>query len=267
MEKNSLLIINDVTGYGRVSTFAMLPVLAKQGIHAYVLPTALVSNTMDYGSAEILDTTDFMKKSINKWHQFGFSFDNIITGLINSEEQADIIINLIENQNHPFVVVDPIMADDGKLYPDMYPGAIECNRKLASIADVIIPNVTEATMLIDEFVGRTVFKEDEYEYIIDRLKGIGAKNIVITGCASIDGNKFNLVYDNNNKSIYKVEFDNIPRSYIGTGDVFSASLTANLIKGTSLVEAVQQASSLVSRVAVNNLSNEDPFDLLIEPYI
>ena len=69
MQKNSLLIVNDVTGYGRVSTFAMLPIFAQYGIHAYVLPTALVSNTMDYGNAEIMDTTDFMKKTISSWNK------------------------------------------------------------------------------------------------------------------------------------------------------------------------------------------------------
>lgn len=264
MQKNSLLIVNDVTGYGRVSTFAMLPILAQYGIHAYVLPTALVSNTMDYGSAEILDTTEFMKSTIASWNKYGFKFSNICIGLINSSKQVETICSLIDSQDNPFVIVDPIMADEGKLYPNMYPGAVGCNRFLASKADVIIPNVTEATMLIDKYVGRTSFDDDEYEEIARDLANLGPKNIVITGCSNENDEHFNLVYDATTSVLDKVEYEYLPVQFIGTGDVFSACLVAQLIAGASLKESVTAASKAVTTIVKNNLDNKDNFDLIIE---
>lgn len=263
MIDKSLLIINDVTGYGRVSSFAMLPVFASYGIHAYVLPTALVSNTMDYGSAEILDTTAFMKKSIAKWKDFGFGFSNIATGLINSAEQAEIICNFIDSQQEPFVIVDPIMADDGVLYPDMYEGAVSCNRKLATRADVLVPNITEATMLADMYVGKTELSDNELQDVLSALSALGPKNIVITGCHSSDEN-YNLVYKSETGETAKVPYEIIPGKYVGTGDVFSAALVSELINGTAIEDAVNNAAQIVSKVVNNNINNEDHYDLYIE---
>lgn len=263
MNNKSLLIINDVTGYGRVSSFAMLPVLAQYGIHAYVLPTALVSNTMDYGSAEILDTTKFMRDTINKWEGFGFKFANITTGLVNSKEQAKIICDLIDSQDHPFVIVDPIMADDGILYPDMYEGSIECNREIASRADVIIPNVTEATMLADKYVGRTDLDMNELKHVARAIAKLGPSKVVITGCKA-NGQDFNIVYNAISDVSELLPFSRTPGTYIGTGDVFSACLAAEMLNGTDLKSAVKKAAQFVSIVVNNNKDNDDHCDLVIE---
>lgn len=263
MNNKSLLIINDVTGYGRVSSFAMLPVLAQYGVHAYVLPTALVSNTMDYGSAEIMDTTKFMRNTINKWEDFGFKFANITTGLVNSKEQARIICDLIDSQDHPFVIVDPIMADDGILYPDMYEGAVECNREIASRADVIIPNVTEATMLTDKYVGRTNIDTDELKLVAQSLANLGPSKVVITGC-NVNGQDFNMIYDAISDVYEMLPFFRTPGTYVGTGDIFSACLAAEMLNGADLTSAVKKAAQFVSIVVNNNKDNNDYYDLVIE---
>ena len=263
MEDNleSLLLVNDVCGYGRVSTFAMLPVLAHYGLHPYVLPTALVSNTLDYGTSEILDTSDFMKRTIRKWDELGFKFNCISTGFINSGEQASIIIDLIEAQDSPLVFVDPIMADDGKLYPDMYKGAIDSNRKLASKATVIMPNFTEALMISGLFEGRASLTKEEYKLVIDKICELGPKDIVIKSCIDNDGISFNLVYDARTDSINKLEYEYIPTPFIGTGDIFSSVLIAEYLCGTSLIQAVRISSNFVCAVLKANNTNEDRFEI------
>lgn len=261
---SGILLINDITGYGRVSTFAMLPVMAQYGLHPYVLPTALVSNTTDYGSCEILDTSEFMKSTIDKWKEFGFSFSNICTGFINSAEQLDIICNLIESQESPFVLVDPIMADAGSLYDGMYPGAVECNRKLASYADVIVPNLTEAELLADMYIGQSKLSDAEYLELARAVSDLGVDNVVISGCDSQDGRSFNLVYTKNEDLIKKIYFERIVDSFVGTGDVFSACLISELIVGCSLDIAVERAAEFVRKVILDNLGCSDRFDLHIE---
>lgn len=267
MSKEKILLINDVTGYGRVSCFAMLPILSSYGFHPYILPTALVSNTMDYGSSEILDTSDFMKNTIKKWSEFNFSFNTIATGFINSKEQADIIISLIKKQDDPFVMVDPIMAESGELYPGMYKGAIDENRKLIALSDICLPNLTEAEMLTNLYVGKESISDKESSEIINNLKNIGAKNIVITSCKDKDNQYFNLVYDSKTKKTEKVFFKKIEGTFIGTGDVFSATLLSRILSSDSLISAVEHTTKFLNEIVVANKNNPDKFDLQIEDVI
>lgn len=263
VNRESILLINDVTGYGRVSTMAMTPILATYGIHPYVLATGLVSNTLDYGKSEILDTTEFMRGTIKKWSELGFYFNRIATGFINSADQVDIICELIDHQDDPWVLVDPIMADSGELYDNMYAGAIECNRRLAARADVIIPNFTEATMIADMFRDRTALTRDEYVELGEAIIALGAKQVVITSCRDTEGGSFNFLI-NRSGDVRYLEYAEIGESFIGTGDVFSAVLIAELISGSALEAAVSTASDFVAEVIEANAGAEDHFDIYIE---
>lgn len=262
---NKLLLVNDITGYGRVSCFAMTPILATLGIHPYILPTALVSNTLDYGKSTILDTTEFMKDSISKWDELGFSFNTIATGFISSDEQVDIICSLIDKQDSPFVLVDPIMADSGELYDNMYECAVACNRKLISRADVITPNYTEATLLADMFQDRSSLSRDEYKLLAYKLIELGASTVVITSCKLDNGLSFNLILDPESASEPEFLFyDEIPCQLIGTGDAFSAVLIAHLMNKATLKDSVSRAADFVSKIIRANQDAPDRFDIYIE---
>lgn len=263
MNENRILIINDVTAYGKVSSSAMMPIISAYGHHPYVLPTALVSNTMDYGNSVILNTSGFMKESISLWRNYGFSFPVIATGLINEESQIEIISDLIKEQQPSYLMVDPIMADDGQLYPGMNKRAPEYYRKLISSADLIIPNFTEATMLADQFTDRNELSSAEYEILVHSLRQIGAENIVITGCK--EGiTTFNLVYDASKNTMTRLVYEHIPVSLIGTGDVFSATLISNIMSGHNLLESVETAGKFVRKVVDENRYNQDRYDIYIE---
>lgn len=258
------LIINDVTGYGRVSTFAMLPIMTHYSLHPYILPTALVSNTMDYGDCEILDTTDFIQNTILKWRKFKFNFDAIITGFINSKEQAELLLSFIKEEKPKFLLSDPIMADSGELYPNMNPDSPKYYRDIVGISDFCVPNLTEARFLAEMKNEKDYVDDEELSKIIETLQDIGCKSIVITDCKDIDNNTFNLLFDNNTSKIKKIYFDKLERSFIGTGDVFSAVLSSEILKGSNLELAVQKASNFVSRVITDNSNNKDNYDLIIE---
>lgn len=265
--KRSLLIINDITTYGRVSSFAMYPIFAYYGLHPYFLPTAIVSNTLDYGSAEILDTSEWMSRTIAKWREHGFAFDTIATGLVNSEEQVSIISDLIAEHNPSLVIVDPIMADSGQLYPDMYKSVIECNRRLAAKADILLPNYTEACLLSNIFHDKDVLEDIDNEVLLSKLYELGCQSIVVKGCKDVSGNKYNLVSNGISLPYTKEYYEEIDTSFIGTGDVFSAVLISEIYTGTALVDAVNTAAKTVRDIIIKNIDNEDHYDLDIESYL
>ena len=110
---NNILLINDMAGYGKVALSAMIPIMSNMKFQVYNLPTALVSNTLDYGKFDILETTGYMKNSMRVWGELGFTFDTIATGFLVSEEQTRLVAEFCEKKKDQgaFIFVDPIMGD------------------------------------------------------------------------------------------------------------------------------------------------------------
>lgn len=257
-----ILIINDFTGYGRVSTAAMIPVFSSYGLHAYSLPTALLSNTLDYPKHELFDTTDFMKKTVRIWEQLGFSFSNIAIGLINSDEQVEIIEGLLDRMRSDFVLVDPIMGDDGKLYDGMYQNVVECNRRLAARADVLIPNLTEARLLTGLFPDRPPADLSDFVKLGTAVLELGPAAVVLKGCS--DGTEhFNLILKNDTEPEC-VPYEAVDMHFAGTGDLFSAMLAAEVLEGAPLNVSVKRASAFITEVLRANRDNPDHFDIHFE---
>ena len=146
-----ILLVHDLAGYGKVSLSAMMPVLSHMGHHLYTLPTALVSNTLDYGKFYIQETTEYMRQSLKVWAELGFSFDVVSTGMILSAEQAALVSDFCEQsaKKGALVFVDPIMGDEGKLYNGVGEETVAHMRKMVAVADCIVPNYTEAAYLAD----------------------------------------------------------------------------------------------------------------------
>ena len=249
MEQNkNILIINDLPGYGKVALAAMLPILSNFGHSVYNLPTALVSNTLDYGKFTILDTTEYMKKSIAVWKELGFSFDCITTGFLASAEQVDIIREFVASQRKEdlLVMTDPIMADDGKLYNGVTEETVENMRRLIGVADVIVPNLTEATFLTGRFIGRESLSRREARELIDGLRAFGPRSVVITsGAEEETGNHVVWGYHHKTDSYFTIPFQFIKVHFPGTGDMFSAVLVGELLAGKSLEAAVHRAMDVL----------------------
>ena len=252
MEKTkNILIINDMCGYGKVALAAMLPILSNLGHSVYNLPTALVSNTLDYGTFTILDTTEYMVKAIAAWKKLGFQFDCITTGFLASAAQVGIIREFIAGQKKDglLVMTDPIMGDDGKLYNGVTEETVENMRHLIGIADVIVPNLTEAQFLTGLSVGQKGLNQREAREIVDALLAFGPRSVVVTsGIEQESGRHVVWGYDHASKEYFTLPYRFIQVHFPGTGDMFSAVLVGKLLAGMPMRPAVQQAMDILERL-------------------
>ena len=240
----NILIINDMPGYGKVALAAMLPILSNLGHSVYNLPTALVSNTLDYGKFTIMDTTDYMVKAIDVWKQLGFQFDCITTGFLASAAQVGIIREFIDSQKKEglLVMTDPIMGDDGSLYNGVTEETVENMRRLIGVADVIVPNLTEAEFLTGLCVGKEALTRQEARELLDALRSYGPRSVVITsGAEEETGDHVVWVYDHKEDDYYTISFRYIKVHFPGTGDMFSAVLVGELLADKPLRQAVKRA--------------------------
>lgn len=257
MITQKVLLINDMAGYGKVALSAMIPVLSHLGISTYNLPTALVSNTLDYGKFDILETTDYMKNTLRIWDELDFSFDAISTGFIVNAEQAQIITDycMREAQKGKAIFCDPIMGDDGSLYPGMGKETVENMKKLSSCAQYLMPNYTEACFLSGKNYCKNPSKEEVRE-IIDSLRDLGAKSVIITSVESEEGN-YVACYDEREKRYFDLPYELIPVRFPGTGDIFSSVLLGCVMNGATLCDSVQKAMDAVYSMILQNKDNED----------
>ena len=254
-----ILLVHDLAGYGKVSLSAMMPVLSHMGHHLYTLPTALVSNTLDYGKFFIQETTEYMRQSLKVWTELGFSFDVVSTGMILSAEQAALVSDFCEQsaKQGALVFVDPIMGDEGKLYNGVGEETIAHMRKMVAVADCIVPNYTEAAYLAD-VPYREEMTEAQARMLTSRLHEMGAKSVVVTS-AKVDGQNCVVGYDGTKSEFFQIPFDLIPVRFVGTGDIFAAAMLGRLADGMALQEATSRAMDAVRTMIDRNRDKEDKY--------
>lgn len=240
-------------------------VICEEGIYKaaynlYNLPTALVSNTLDYGKFDILETTGYIKNTINVWKELGFGFNAISTGFIVSELQAGVIADYCREQARKgtLIFVDPIMGDEGRLYNGVTEQTVEHMRRLTEVADYIVPNYTEAVYLAGMPYKEDGITKEEAGQLIDRLKGIGAKSVIVTS-ARIDGKDTVIGRDHKTGQTFFLPFTLIPVRFPGTGDIFASVLLGKVLAGEGLKESVQKAMDVVKEMILRNRDNVDKF--------
>lgn len=255
-----ILLASDLPGYGKVALAAMIPVLSHMGHHVYTLPTALVSNTLDYGLFDIMETTDYMKKTMAVWDKLGFSFDAVATGFIVSGEQAAMLAEYGAScrRKGAFFFVDPIMGDEGHLYNGVPPEAVDHMKPLIAQADCIVPNYTEAALLTGIPYKKEGTTDGETKTLLDALSAMGAASVVITS-ARVDGRDAVAGYDGKTGAYFTIPFDAIPVRFPGTGDIFSSVLLGHLLNGEALPSSVKKAMDTVAALIRLNEDNADKY--------
>ena len=255
-----ILLINDLPGIGKVALSAMMPILSHMKYDVYNLPTAVVSNTLDYGKFDMLETTEYMKKTLAVWDELGFTFDAITTGFIVSSEQADIVENLCRKQSKKGVriFVDPIMGDEGRLYNGIDTDGVERNRRLCAIADYIMPNYTEAAFLAGVPCQDGDLSEEASRELIDDLRKLCHKSVLITS-VRIEGSYVVLGYDHVRNTYFQLPYTLIPVRFPGTGDAFAAILTGQILRGHTLETATLLAMQSVHNLIAANADKKDPY--------
>lgn len=264
-----ILLINDVVGCSHVGMVAMMPILTYLGHPTYNLPTALVSNTLDYGHFNVMETTDYMRGTIPVWRQLGFRFDAVCTGLMFSEEQARLVAAYCGQlrSEGTAVFVDPIMGDGGRLYNGIDERQVELMREMVSVADLTFPNYTEACYLTG-----TPFRPEGLSWqeacdMLDGIVALGARAAVITS-ARVDGQTCVVGRRSDQPlagfrqatqegSYFRIDYEEIPLSFHGTGDIFSAVLIGHLMNGDTLRESTRTAMQVVSSLIERNRDQKD----------
>ena len=274
-----IVLFNDLPGYGKVALAAMVPLFSRMGHFPYQVPTAVVSNTLDFGKFRIQDMTDYMRDTIKVWDELGFDPDCICTGFVLSEEQVELIgdyirsrkprINEIQNVNNGrLVMVDPIMADGGKLYNGIGMERVAAMRKLVSYSDVMVPNMTEAGFLTGICPGRERASASELRELIDGLHKLSGKSVVITSAQDSETDEHLVCgYDHKSGQYFRVPFTFLPVRVAGSGDIFSTVMTGKLLNGESLEAAVREAVRVLTTLIQENQSHLDEYKgILIERY-
>lgn len=240
-----VLLINDMCGYGKVALAAMIPIVTHAGHITTNMPTCVVSNNLELGKFSILDTTEHLRQTIGVYDQLQFRFDAISTGFIVSEQQAKLISDYCkrESKKGTLIFVDPIMGDEGKLYNGVGEPTINNMKELVRIADVIVPNYTEATYLAKQEYHKSITQQ-EANTLIDKLRTLGAKSVIITS-AIVENRDVVIGFDNNTNSYFSLPYEVVPVRIPGTGDIFSAVLLSDVMNGSSLKVATQRAMDVV----------------------
>lgn len=258
-----LLIINDLCGYGKVATTAMLPILSYMGVPTFNLPTALVSNNLEYGKFSLLETTDYIKDSFRVWKELGFTYDAIATGFMASEQQARIIAAYCREQaltNGTAIYVDPIMGDEGKLYNGISQATINAMRQMISVAHLCFPNYTEACYLTDTPYHPEGITRAEAYALMDKLREMGSRSVIITSIP-VDGKMSVVGYKEGRTGggSFCLTYEEIPVRIPGTGDIFSAVVIGNLLNGRELKESTRTAMDVVRNLIDKNKDMPDKY--------
>ncbi len=269
LDQTKVLLINDISGYSKISLGVMIPIMSHMGFGVNNLPTAVVSNTLDYGKFEILETTEYMKGTLKVWEELGFTFDAICTGMIFSEEQVRVVSEYCQEQRKRGVriFVDPIMGDNGALYNGVSDETVRYMRKICSVADIIMPNYTEAAFLADKYYDKKSVTLEEAKELVDALRELGSKSVVITS-VTVDNQTCVFGYDEDQSDYFNIPFDYIPVHIPGTGDIFSALLVGSVLKGRDLQVSTAYAMNTLRELILLNKDNADKTSgIPIEKYL
>ncbi|MEA1961154.1 MAG: pyridoxamine kinase [Bacillota bacterium] len=236
--------IHDLSGYGRASLTAIIPIISSMGIQVCPVPTAILStHTGGFENYQFIDLTEHLEDFINHWKQLNLDFDCIYSGFLGSPRQIEIIARFIQDfhTDHNITLVDPVMGDNGKLYQTMGTEMVEKMKQLIAHADIITPNFTEAVFLLDEKYDAV--DEKEIKKWLIRLSDMGPRVVIITSVPPCESRKntYVVAYDREDSRFWKVKCDYIPAHFPGTGDAFASVIVGSLLQGDSLPIALDRA--------------------------
>jgi pyridoxine kinase len=236
--------IHDISGFGKCSLTVALPVISAAGIECSVMPTAVLStHTGGFEGFTYRDLTGDLRPVADHWKSLNLKFDALYSGFLGSFEQLDIVSGIFDDfrTDDNLILVDPVMADNGELYkifPSDFPLGM---KKLCAKADIIVPNITEACLLLEEPYKDGPYSKEYIEHILKSLSDTGAQKVVLTGVFFDDKTLGAATYDRKSGQIGYAFSDRIPGYYHGTGDVFGSLLLSALLNDFDLTEAAQTA--------------------------
>lgn len=242
MAYKKILTVQDISCVGQCSLTVALPIISACGVETAVLPSAVLStHTAGFKGYTFRDLSDDMPNICAHWEKEGISFDAIYTGYLGSEEQIAYVKNIFSKvlAKGGVKVVDPAMADNGKLYPGFDMSFAKAMASLCAEADYVIPNITEAALVTDcEY--KEAYDREYIDTLLKRLCDIGCKNIILTGISYREGYTGVVCYIDGEYSYY--EHKKLSTGSHGTGDVYASAFVGALMNGKDARESARIAA-------------------------
>lgn len=263
-----IAIINDLSGFGRCSLTAAISVISAMGVQPCPLPTAILSAQTGYPSYYCDDYTEKMEYFRSEWVNMNVSFDSIYTGYVAGQEQINQIFRFIDTfyTQHTFLLVDPVMGDDGNTYDMFSQQLLRQMQKLIRKADMITPNVTELCLLTETDYHTVIRQKDPMQLmnVIDclgkELCQDGPEKIIVTGIRYCDhehreqiGNLY-ITRD----SRFMTAFPYVGQSYSGTGDLFASCLAGGITRGDPITEIIKMAGRFLKLALTDTVNEQIP---------
>lgn len=242
MAYKRVLTIQDISCLGQCSLTVALPIISACGLETCVLPSAVLStHTGGFSGFTFRDLTEDMPAIKDHWVSENIRFDAIYTGYLGSTKQIGYVADIFAatGSDNCLKIVDPAMADHGKLYKGFDEAFVEAMKELCVKADYVIPNITEASMLTGmEY--KTDYDRAYIDGILQKLTALGCKNIVLTGISYKPETTGIVVFEKGEYAYY--EHVKLPRSCHGTGDIFASSFVGAFVRGKTAYEAAKIAA-------------------------
>ena len=252
--------VHDLSGLGRCSLSVILPAMSVMGVQVCPLPTAVLStHTGGFGTPARRDLTDYLTEALAHYRTLGLPMECVYTGYLGSVAQVALCQGLFAEWPAAMKVVDPVMGDHGKLYHGFTPELVQGIRELATHADAITPNLTEAALLLGEEPNTAPLSLGQARSLLARLSALGPGVVVITGAALTTGEYANLCYDRERGGYWKSVSEYLPVRYPGTGDLFASVMLGALLNGATLADACERAGEFVKDcIAYTAAQHTDP---------
>lgn len=252
MEYKRILTIQDISCVGQCSMTVAMPILSAWGHETCILPTAILStHTGGFGKPSVRHLDDALDGIWHHWKANGIAFDAVLVGYLGSIPAIHTAMDIMDQLLAPggVSIVDPAMADHGKLYSGLDEAYAEQMKTLCHCADMILPNITEAAML-SGLPYREVMDED---YVNSLLEGLGHSDVVLTGVGYQPDQTGAVLYHQG--AIQYVSHEKLGGSFHGTGDIFAACFTGSLMSGIDLAESVKNAAVFTKNAIQHTLDH------------
>lgn len=241
-----IVTIQDISCVGKCSLTVALPIISAMGIEIAAIPTAVLSTHTAFKNFTYRDLTGDLPKIAKHWKQEKFDFDGIYTGYLGSIEQIDMLKEFFKQFKTPdnFIFIDPVMADNGKLYAGFDANFVKEMKKLCKMADIIVPNLTEASYMLEKEY-KEIYSEQEIKDILIELSNLGPKYVVLTGVSFKDNKLGVMSYNKETNEFFTYFKEKIPAKYHGTGDIFASTLVGAITNNNTLEEGLKIAVDYV----------------------
>ncbi|MBQ4086827.1 MAG: pyridoxamine kinase [Clostridia bacterium] len=242
-QQKRILAINDISCFGKCSLAAAVPILSASGIETCMLPTAVLSAHTAFPGFTFRDLTEDMPSEANHWQEMGLSFDGIYSGYLGSIRQVAYVEQIVDTFPCDFVLVDPVMGDNGKLYTGFDEAFAKELRRLLTRADVIVPNVTEASFLAGIGYEADTHSTDYIATVLHALSQYTKGDVVLTGVHTGKDTLGTAVFQDG--MLHVIERPKYDVVYSGTGDVFASAFAGAVMNGKDVLNSAELASDFV----------------------